>query len=131
MADILARLAVTERASIDECYLDITHEARHRMAAAGGHPPVPVHLDQVHVSGQVAALHSTLGTPHKADALQVLTDEYAQVGAAEVAAWWNRPAEEWGPGERLLACGAAVVAELRAAVREELGYSCSAGGAHV
>ncbi len=34
----------------------------------------------------------------------------------------------WGPGQRLLACGAAVVAELRAAVRHELGYSCSAGG---
>ena len=54
VADILARLAVTERASIDECYLDITEEARRRMAASGGHAPVPVHIDQVHVSGQVA-----------------------------------------------------------------------------
>ena len=42
-------------------------------------------------------------------------------------AWWARPAERWGPGERLLACGAAAVADLRAAVWEELGYSCSAG----
>ena len=33
----------------------------------------------------------------------------------------------WGPGQRLLACGAAVVAELRAAVSRELGFSCSAG----
>lgn len=44
-----------------------------------------------------------------------------------VAGWWKRPAEAWGPGQRLLACGAQVIAELRAAVREELGYSCSAG----
>lgn len=52
----------------------------------------------------------------------------AQVSPAEVEAWWRRPPEAWGPGERLLACGAAVIAELRAAVRDELGYSCSAGG---
>ena len=63
--------------------------------------------------------------------MQVLRAGHAQEGTAEVAAWWNRPAEEWGPGERLLAAGAAVVAELRAAVREELGYSCSAGRAHL
>jgi len=46
-------------------------------------------------------------------------------GAAE--AWWRRPVGEWGSGQSLLACGAAVVADLRAAVRQELGYSCSAG----
>lgn len=42
-------------------------------------------------------------------------------------AWWRRPVGEWGSGQSLLACGAAVVADLRAAVRQELGYSCSAG----
>lgn len=41
--------------------------------------------------------------------------------------WYARPAEEWDEGERLLACGAAAVADLRAAVRTELGFSCSAG----
>ena len=35
--------------------------------------------------------------------------------------------QAWGPGQRLLACGAQIIAELRLAVREELGYSCSAG----
>ena len=49
----------------------------------------------------------------------------AQDGGAEV--WWNRPAQDWGPGELLLACGAAAVADLRAAVLAELGYTCSAG----
>ena len=43
------------------------------------------------------------------------------------AAWWKRLPQAWGPGQRLLACGAQIIAELRLAVREELGYSCSAG----
>ena len=55
VADVLARLAVTERASIDECHLDLTEEARRRVAACAGHPPLPVRQEQVHVSGQVSA----------------------------------------------------------------------------
>ncbi|EIE19275.1 DNA/RNA polymerase, partial [Coccomyxa subellipsoidea C-169] len=97
--NILARLSVAERASIDECYLDITEEAKRRLAASSAHPPLPINVGEVHGEG---------GTE----------------------AWWHRPVGAWGPGQRLLACGAAVVAELRAAVRRELGYSCSAGIAH-
>ena len=44
-----------------------------------------------------------------------------------VPGWWTRPPDLWHPGELLLACGAVAVAELRAAVADELGYSCSAG----
>lgn len=51
-------------------------------------------------------------------------------GAVDVASWWQRPPHEWQPGERLLACAAAAVAELRQAVHEELGYTTSAGIAH-
>ena len=51
-------------------------------------------------------------------------------GFAGAADWWQRPPEQWQPGERLLACAAAAVAELRAAVKDELGYTCSAGIAH-
>jgi DNA polymerase eta len=53
-----------------------------------------------------------------------------EAGFAGAADWWQRPPEQWLPGERLLACAAAAVAELRAAVKEELGYTCSAGIAH-
>ncbi|KAK9915303.1 hypothetical protein WJX75_007291 [Coccomyxa subellipsoidea] len=102
--EILARLSIAERASIDECYLDISEEAKKRLAASSAHPPLPINVDQVHVCGEEGD------------------------GATE--AWWHRPVGAWGPGQRLLACGAAVVAELRAAVRRELGYSCSAGIAH-
>ena len=51
-------------------------------------------------------------------------------GFVPAAAWWHRPGEAWGEGERLLAAGAAAVADLRAAVAAELGYTCSAGVAH-
>ncbi len=52
--DILARLSIAERASIDECYLDITQEASRRLAACSGHPPLPIKPEQVHVCGEVA-----------------------------------------------------------------------------
>ena len=52
--DILARLSIAERASIDECYLDITQEASKRLAACSGHPPLPINLEQVHVCGEVS-----------------------------------------------------------------------------
>lgn len=39
--DILARLAKTERASIDECYLDLTAEAQRRLEACAGVPALP------------------------------------------------------------------------------------------
>ena len=29
----------------------------------------------------------------------------SQEGQAGMQAWWARPAERWGPGERLLGCG--------------------------
>lgn len=53
-----------------------------------------------------------------------------QEGEQAVQAWWDRPAQLWQTGELLLACGATAVADLRAAVAAELGYSCSAGIAH-
>ena len=48
-------------------------------------------------------------------------------GEGDCEAWYARPKEACGEGERLLACGAAAVADLRAAVQAELGFSCSAG----
>ncbi|KAK9866888.1 hypothetical protein WJX84_001766 [Apatococcus fuscideae] len=102
VVNILSRTSICERASIDECYIDITAEAQRRLAACAGQALLPVSPHQVHVCGQ-------------------------EDGAE---GWWNRPAEDWGSGERLLACGAAAVADLRAAVFAELGYTCSAGVAH-
>jgi nucleotidyltransferase/DNA polymerase involved in DNA repair len=56
----------------------------------------------------------------------------AEAGGAVAACvrWWPRPAAEWTEAELRLACGARVVAAMRAAVGVEVGYSCSAGLAH-
>ena len=50
--EVLARCSVCERASIDECYLDVTEEARRRLAACAGHPPLPPDADRIHIPGQ-------------------------------------------------------------------------------
>lgn len=55
VTDILARLSVCEKASIDECYLDITKEARRRLDACQGQLPLPPSPDQIHICGQVQA----------------------------------------------------------------------------
>ena len=46
----------TERASIDECYLDVTEVARQRLAATADRPPPqppPEQLAQMHICGAV------------------------------------------------------------------------------
>ncbi|KAK9812531.1 hypothetical protein WJX73_006603 [Symbiochloris irregularis] len=103
--DILGRLGTCERASIDECYLDLTVEARKRLSAAAGHPPRPTSFERVHVCTE-------------------------QGPVEDARDWWDRNDQSWGDGERLLATTAAIMVELRAAVRAELGYTCSAGIAH-
>jgi DNA polymerase eta len=96
---------VAERASIDEAYLDLTEAAAARLAATGGPPPAPP-------AAAGAAVCAAGG------------------GLADAAAWFARPPAAWGPGEALLAAGAAIVAERRAAVLAALGYTTSAGVAH-
>lgn len=53
--DILSRIGIVERASIDECYLDLTQESHIRLAACNGQPPLPVNADRVHICGQVGS----------------------------------------------------------------------------
>lgn len=105
--EILGRADVrVERASIDECYLDLTAAALRRVEQSGdGELTPPLRIDQIHV-------YDTTGECN------------------DVSSWWARPPPQWSPGERLLAAGASIVAELRARVEIELGYTCSAGIAH-
>lgn len=51
---ILQRMGICERASIDECYLDITVEARKRLSNSLGQMPRPGDLSRVHVCGVVS-----------------------------------------------------------------------------
>ena len=65
VVEILSRIAICERASIDECYLDLTEEAHKRLAACGGQPPLPVNPDRVHICGQVSMLIHTVSCFYK------------------------------------------------------------------
>lgn len=50
---IMARYGITERASIDEMYIDCTDEALRRLQANGGAPALPLQLDQIHIAAMV------------------------------------------------------------------------------
>ena len=45
----------------------------------------------------------------------------------DASAWFQRPAGAWDAAEEALAWGAAIVADKRAAVLRELGFTVSAG----
>ncbi|KAG8466934.1 hypothetical protein KFE25_008313 [Diacronema lutheri] len=75
-----------------------------------------------------ALLDRAVRQQHESRELQARAEAGGGVGA--VARWWRRPAGEWARAELLLACGARLVSQMRAAVATELGYSCSAGIAH-
>ena len=51
---MLSRLSICERASIDECYLDISAEAGRRLAAAAGNPAPTPDAERIHVAGQAS-----------------------------------------------------------------------------
>ena len=64
----------------------------------------------------------TAAEPDAADAPEQLSQ-----GAMDMAQWLQRPAAEWSMDDQLLAHGAAIIAEKRAAVHAELGFTVSAG----
>lgn len=60
--DVLAEGGIiAERASIDECYLDVTDAAQRLLQGADGQPPLPPpeQLSQIHVIGAVHTQPST------------------------------------------------------------------------
>ncbi|KAJ7518246.1 hypothetical protein O6H91_21G061000 [Diphasiastrum complanatum] len=105
---ILARMGKCERASIDEVYLDITEAATARLIQDP--PQCWVSLDKEALKSHVVGL---------------ATDGDATV---EVGHWLQRKDAE--QNDQLLACGAAIIAELRTAVLSETQFTCSAGIAH-
>ena len=68
VVNILSRISVCERASIDECYIDITAEAQRRLAASSGQPDLPVSPIQVHVCGEVHLVSTCKCNIHHCDA---------------------------------------------------------------
>ncbi|CAN1166448.1 DNA polymerase eta [Linum perenne] len=110
VVSILARKGRCERASIDEVYLDLTDAAEAMMRESP-----PENLEVVHE--EVLKSH-VLG----------LQNQDGIDGKENVRRWLcNGDADH---RDKLLACGAIIVAELRMQVLQETEFTCSAGIAH-
>lgn len=106
---ILSRRGRCERASIDEVYLDLTVAAEAMLA---DNPPECLET----INEEVVKSH-------------VLGLEEVDIDTREkVRHWFTR--SDASRRDKLLACGAFIVAELRLQVLEETEFTCSAGVAH-
>jgi nucleotidyltransferase/DNA polymerase involved in DNA repair len=132
-----------ERASIDEVYIDVSVEAaKHLEENSSEHfladaiatltavPSLIVGDDTVEVTldrGHLRRGHN--GTEMSANSYA----SEGEVGAGDedqkrvISAWFTRPPELWSTEDKLLVAGALVVNQLRQAVYDELGFTCSAG----
>lgn len=130
---------VIERASIDEFYLDVTVESE-KMLCTTDDSALLAHIDRL------LALHSRIAgedneetqmhkndirnghagtTTSRAETLHQpeQTTELPQM----LSNWFKRPLHLFSTEDRLLVCAAIIVADLRQAVFDELGFTCSAG----
>ncbi|KAK4270640.1 hypothetical protein QN277_019422 [Acacia crassicarpa] len=110
VVSVLARKGRCERASIDEVYIDLTEAAEAMLKEAP-----PENLDDIHE--EVLKSH-VLGF--------IVEDENDT--KKEVRKWLCRSDADYH--DKLLACGAIIVADLRMQVLKETEFSCSAGIAH-
>lgn len=132
---ILASKGKCERASIDEVYLDLTDAAKEMLFQAAPDLPEEIFME--------AAKSNILGLPSSVrmfSQLVLLPCDLYECGrwplyvqdASEkeknVRAWLCRPDADYE--DKLLACGAIIVGQLRVRVLEETQFTCSAGIAH-
>ncbi|XP_050234374.1 DNA polymerase eta isoform X2 [Mercurialis annua] len=110
VVSILARKGRCERASIDEVYLDLTDSAEAMLKETPPHS-----LDTI--DEEVLKSH-ILG----------LKNENGNDAKENVREWIRRSDADYR--DKMLACGAIIVAELRMQVLEESEFTCSAGIAH-
>ncbi|KAL7210917.1 hypothetical protein ACSBR2_013905 [Camellia fascicularis] len=109
VVSILARKGRCERASIDEVYLDLTDAAEAMLAET---PPESLEkIDEEALKSHILCLNED-GSDHKDN----------------VKEWLHR--SDADHHDKLLACGALIVAELRMQVLKETEFTCSAGIAH-
>ncbi|XP_059435481.1 DNA polymerase eta isoform X2 [Corylus avellana] len=110
VVSVLARKGRCERASIDEVYLDLTDAAETMLAE---NPPESLEvIDEEAVKSHILGLNNEDGNDAKEN----------------VREWLCR--SDADRRDKLLACGALIVAELRMQVLRETEFTCSAGVAH-
>ncbi|CAD6236720.1 unnamed protein product [Miscanthus lutarioriparius] len=106
---ILASKGKCERASIDEVYLDLTDAAKEMLLQAPPDSPEEIFMEAA--KSNILGLLSDAGEKEK-----------------NARAWLCRSDADYQ--DKLLACGAIIVAQLRVRVLEETQFTCSAGIAH-
>ncbi|KAL6616092.1 hypothetical protein ACP70R_038362 [Stipagrostis hirtigluma subsp. patula] len=106
---ILSSKGKCERASIDEVYLDLTDTAKEMLLQSPPDSPEEIFFE--------AAKSNILGLSCDASEKE-----------NNVRAWLCRDDADYQ--DKLLACGAVIVAQLRVRVLEETQFTCSAGIAH-
>ncbi|KAL7614759.1 hypothetical protein Lser_V15G06581 [Lactuca serriola] len=110
VVSILSRKGRCERASIDEVYLDLTDAAEKLLKETP-----PESLESIHeevLKSHVLGLNSNGDDNHK-----------------EIVKEWLQN-KNGDPRDKLLACGALIVTDLRLQVLQETQFTCSAGIAH-
>jgi DNA polymerase eta len=130
---LLRRVAVVERASVDEAYLELTAEAAALLEAQGLAACVAA-AEGTHVGGveempEAKLPVSALRRGHATNAVAGADDGAPAATPPErlSAAWLARDAVWWTREEMCLVAGAALVRQLREDVRATLGHTCSAG----
>ncbi|KAL2081761.1 hypothetical protein ACEWY4_023614 [Coilia grayii] len=122
---VMSRFAVIERASIDEAYMDLTASVRQRLEIMADKQIEPQHLMSTFIQGYPLSTTPQDDTEdaavHKdAERLKGLTQWLASLP----------PTTQTNSAELQLAVGAVIIEEMRAAVKQDTGFRCSAGISH-
>ena len=139
---------IVELSSIDEVYLDVTAEAAKWLEQADSELFLPEAIQTL------LAIPSMIAGDDTAEVLmsrrqiskghsgtEMLAASYSNVNSSNnvnndpnseqvpvlMSSWFARPASQWSTEDKLMLCGALVINQLRRAVFEELGFTCSAG----
>lgn len=122
--EVMSRFAVIERASIDEAYMDLTASVQDRLKHMSVQDITPQQLRSTYVQGFPQTSSSGARDDAAADkeeqrlrGLQQWLEHLSSSGQSSSA-------------ELRLTVGALIVEEMRAAVEEHTGFSCSAGVSH-
>ena len=139
---------IVERSSIDEVYLDVTAEAAKWLEQADSELFLPDAIQTLLAvpsmiagddTAEVLMSRRQISKGHSGTEMLVASynnlnpsnhtnnDHNCEQVPAMMSSWFARPASQWSTEDKLMLCGALVINQLRRAVFEELGFTCSAG----
>lgn len=122
--EVMSRFAVIERASIDEAYMDLTASVQDRLKHMSVQDITPQQLRSTYVQGfpqtSSGGPSEDAATDKEEQRLRGLQQWLEHLSSSDLSS----------SAELRLTVGALIVEEMRAAVEEHTGFSCSAGVSH-